>query len=119
MSPIVLRHQSEEIALNNLMQTLRARGAFRYFEWAFRSETQNVLLEGKIVAPREIFVGLNYYNPPGGNKHCLNTKIATCELKLIHQLKGKASEPEILSTQHRAAFEILTNDRSHGIEIRV
>ncbi|MBI5032597.1 MAG: hypothetical protein HZB51_18885 [Chloroflexi bacterium] len=119
MTPMVLRHRGEEIALNNLMQSFRARGAFRYFEWAFRSETHDVRLEGKIVAPREAFVGLNYSNPPGGIKHCLNTKIATCELQLIRKHNGKTSQPEILSTQHRAAFEILTDDRGHGVEIRV
>ncbi len=93
MTPIVLRHRGEEIALNSLMQTLRAHGALQYFEWRFRSETEDTLLEGTITAPRESFVGLNYYNPPGGNKHCLNTKIVTCELKLIRKHNGKASEP--------------------------
>jgi hypothetical protein len=118
MTPIVLRHRGEEIALNNLMQTLRARGSFRYFEWQFRSETQDALLEGKIAAPREAFVGLNYYNPPGGTKHCLNTKIASCELKVVRTRNGGTDPPEILTTQHRAAFEILTDDRGHGVEIR-
>jgi hypothetical protein len=75
-------------------------------------------LEGTITAPREAFVGLNYYNPPGGIKHCLNTKIASCELKVIRTRNGRADTPEILTTQHRAAFEILTDDRGHGIEIR-
>lgn len=119
MTPMVLRHRGEEIALNNLMQTLRAYGSFRYFEWAFRSETKTVRLEGSIAAPREAFVGLNYYNPPGGIKHCLNTKIAACELSLMRKHNGKTSELEILSTQHRAAFEILTDDRGHGVEIHV
>jgi hypothetical protein len=118
MTPIVLRHRGEEIALNNLMQTLRARGSFRYFEWQFRSETQDALLEGKIAAPREAFVGLNYYNQPGGTKHCLNTKIASCELKVVRTRNGGTDPPEILTTQHRAAFEILTDDRGHGVEIR-
>ena len=118
MTPIVLRHRGEEIALNNMMQTLRARGSFRYFEWHFRSETKDLLLEGRIAAPREAFVGLRYYNPPGGNKYCLNTKIASCELKVVCKRNDRAGAPEILATQHRAAFEILTDDRGHGIEIR-
>jgi hypothetical protein len=118
MTPIVLRHRGEEIALNNLLQALRAHGSFHYFEWQFRSETKDILLEGTITAPREAFVGLNYYNPPGGIKHCLNTKIASCELKVIRTRNGRADTPEILTTQHRAAFEILTDDRGHGIEIR-
>ena len=118
MTPIVLRHRGEEIALNNLIQTLRARGSFRYFEWHFRSEMKDTLLEGIITAPREAFVGLNYYNPPGGTKHCLNTKIASCELKVVRRRCGRADTPEILTTQQRAAFEILTDDRGHGVEIR-
>ena len=31
MTPIVLRHRGEEIALNNLLQALRAHGSFHYF----------------------------------------------------------------------------------------
>ncbi len=118
MTPMVLRHRGEEIILNGLMQTIRAHGSFQYFKWRFRSETKDILIDGTITAPRESFVGLNYYNPPGGSKHCLNTKIATCGLKVIHKHNGKASKPEILATEHRAAFEILTDDRGHGVEIR-
>ncbi len=78
ITPLVLRHQGEEIALNALMQTIRAKAAYSYFTWNFRSETDEVCVEATISAPREAFVGLNYYNPPGGNKHCLNSKIASC-----------------------------------------
>jgi len=115
---MVLRHRGEEIALNNLLQTLRAQGSFRYFEWSFRSETKDVLLEGTIAAPRDAFVGLNYYNPPGGTKQCLNTKIASCELKVVRKRDGRSNAPEILMSGHRAAFEILTDDRGHGVDIR-
>jgi len=118
MTPLVLRHQGEEIALNTLLQTIRARGAFRYFTWDFRSETEAVCVEGTISAPREAFVGLNYYNPPGGSKHCLNSKIASCQLKLTPKRAGKAGTTEVLYTKQRAAFEILTDDRSHGVEIK-
>jgi len=59
-------------------------------------------------------VTLNYYNPPGGNKHCLNSKIAECRLHFKDKTNGKT---DILETKHRAAFEILTNDQNHGITI--
>jgi hypothetical protein len=118
MTPLVLRHQGEEIALNALLQTIRAKGAFRYFTWDFRSETGEVCVEGTLSAPREAFVGLNYYNPPGGNKHCLNSKIASCELKLTYKGAGKPGTPEVLFAKQRAAFEILTDDWNHGVEIR-
>lgn len=115
MTLIVLRHGGQEIALNTLSQAAAARASFQYFKWDFVSETDDVCLAGTISAPREAFVGLTYRNPPGGEKHCLNTKIASCELRLTH--KG-SSETEILSTRHRAAFEILTDDRDHGVQIR-
>jgi hypothetical protein len=115
MTPIVLRHRGEEFELNALMQTIRASASFDYFTWHFHSRTGAVSLEGTISAPREAFVGLRYYNPPGGIKQCLNTKIATCELTVTRLGTNGARPVDILTTQHRAAFEILTDDHSHGI----
>jgi hypothetical protein len=73
-----------------------------------------VTIEGTISAPREAFVGLRYYNPPGGEKWCLNSKIASCRLVL----KRAGRPDEVLEAANRAAFEILTDDTSHGVEIR-
>jgi hypothetical protein len=115
MTLAVLRHEGKEFVLNSLIQSLRARGSFEYFSWNFKSETKEIALEGAISAPPEAFVGLNYYNPPGGNKYCLNTKIASCQLILQDKRTGKE---EILVTNSRAAFEILTGDRNHGVVIR-
>jgi len=112
MTLVVLRHEGKEFALNSLFQSLRAKGSFEYFSWDFKSETKEIGLEGSISAPQEAFVGLNYYNPPGGNKYCLNTNIASCQLILKDRRTGKE---EILVTSSRAAFEILTDDRNHGV----
>jgi hypothetical protein len=110
----VLRHQQKEYALTGLVQGVRAQGGFKYFTWEFKSKTNSVEIEGQISAPSHAFIGLNYYNPPGGNKHCLNSKIAACKLYFKDKGTGKT---ELLETKHRAAFEILTNDRNHGIAI--
>ncbi len=118
LTPIVLRHFGREISLNSLSQIGRAEASFSYFEWTFKSETDEISLEGTISAPREAFVGLLYRNPPGGTKECLNTKIASCDLRVTYRQPGMANKTEILSTRNRAAFEILTNDRDHGVEIR-
>ena len=117
MTPIVLRHRGEEIALNALMQTIRAQASFDYFTWHFCSRTDAVSLEGTISAPREAFVGLRYYNPPGGIKQCLNTKIAACELTVTRSGRNGTRTVDTLTTQQRTAFEILTDDHSHGIEL--
>jgi hypothetical protein len=114
ITPLVLRHRQKEYALTGLPQGLRAKGAFEYFNWEFKSETDDVAIAGVISAPREAFVGLRYRNPPGGAKHCLNSKIAACRLHVRDKRSGAS---EILETKSRAAFEILTSDADHGVAI--
>ncbi len=114
LTPMVLRHDGRQHALTATGQAFRARGEWRYFDWQFASENDEVRIEGEIRAPREAFVGLRYYNPPGGEKHCLNSKIAACEVTLAHKRGGHV---ERLTTANRAAFEILTDARDHGIKI--
>ena len=118
LTPVVLRHGGEEIRLNSMRQMFRARGSFSYFVWTFLSENSRFKVEGTISATRSAFVGLRYYNPPGGEKHCLNTKIGSCEVKVTNKQRGYESKPEILFTAHRAAFEILTDERDHGVTIQ-
>jgi hypothetical protein len=116
MTFVALRHEGEEIALGTLGQALRARGRFAYFDWEFASENSAFSIAGGIRARRGDFVGLRYDNPPGGSKHCLNTKIAACELRLVEKRRGTRRARE-LSTRNHAAFEILCDDRDHGIRI--
>jgi len=111
---LILHHNQKEYALNELMQGIKAYGRFGYFTWEFKSKTKDIEIEGEISAPSQAFIGLNYYNPPGGNKYCLNSKIAQCKLHLKDKTTG---EVETLQTKHRAAFEILTDDQNHGIPI--
>jgi hypothetical protein len=108
---IVLRHEGHEYCLNALRKSF-GRASFGYFYWDFRARSREIQIEGRISAKADDFVCLRYYNPPGGIKYCLNTKIAACQLAL--QLKGVA-ESEILETPHRAAFEILTDKTDHGL----
>jgi hypothetical protein len=115
LTPLVLRHEGEEHALRGLWQAVaRADGRFGYFHWEFRSRGPGIAVEGNMSAPKSAFVGLRYYNPPGGEKWCLNSKLASCRLLI----KRDGVPDQILETQHRAAFEILTDDLAHGIEIR-
>lgn len=118
MTPAVLRHDGREHAVNTPMQLLRSRGAFEYFSWRFSFEDEEIAAEGRIEADRGDFVGLRYANPPGGEKHCLNSKIASCRITLRHKAGAKRGQVEELATARRAAFEILTDDRGHGVAIR-
>ena len=115
ITPLVLRHGGQEYALRSIWQAVaNASGRFGYFQWKFQSGAPRLFIEGTIEAPRQAFVGLRYYNPPGGEKWCLNSKIASCRLVL----KREGQPDEVLETKNRAAFEILTDDTSHGVEIR-
>lgn len=114
ITPLVLRHGGREFALTRLSQAVRARGVFRCFEWDFATRDADVEIDGRISAPRGAFVGLAYGNPPGGIKHCLNSKIASCALTIRDRSTGKVDR---LTAKDRAAFEILTDDHSHGIAI--
>jgi hypothetical protein len=111
MTPMVLRYQGEEYRLSSLVQTLRATGKYDYFTWELASHARHVSIEATFRAQREDFVALRYPNPPGGDKTCLNSKLAGCELVL--KVSGK--KPVIMRTTRRAAFEILTDDQGHGV----
>ncbi|MFQ5352948.1 MAG: hypothetical protein ACE5D3_07735 [Candidatus Binatia bacterium] len=117
MTLLVLRHAGEQFALNGLRTSLLAHGRFDYFNWEFQSRTAEVTISGTISAGRDSFVGLNYLNPPGGSKHCLNTKIASCKLEITRRTASASHERQVLHSENRAAFEILTDDRDHGVTI--
>lgn len=110
---LVLRVGSEEYRLNTLVRSLQAKGKWRYFDWSFSAGKGDVRITGRMHARREDFVGLNYYNPPHGSHTCLNSKVAACEISL--ERKGRPAL--YLHTVHRAAFEILTDDRTHGVPV--
>lgn len=110
---VVLRDEGEEFALNGLLQAVRARGTADFFTWTIETRNPRVRIAGRIHAPASAFVGLTYQNPPGGEKTCLNTKLASAELTV--QRPGRP--PRVLVTRHRAAFEILTDRVDHDVPI--
>ena len=109
----VLRDEGQEIALNGLVQAVRASGSFDFFTWKIDTQNAQGHIHGCIHAPASAFVGLSYQNPPGGIKTCLNTKLASAEISV--RRPGRA--PRTLVTKHRAAFEILTDRVDHGVPI--
>ena len=110
---LVLRDGEEEIALNGLLQAARAHGDYDFFRWTIDSRSPQARLHGRIEAPAAAFVGLNYLNPPGGSKTCLNSKLASAEFTL--ERPGRPAKTFV--TRSRAAFEILTDRSDHGVRI--
>lgn len=119
-TPIVLRTPQGEYALNTLGQSVRAHGAFEFFNWQFASENRDVAIRGRIWAEPGDFVALTYRNPPGGVRHCLNSKLSRCEITLGYKSGSRAGQTETAHTASRAAFEILAQPTDpHGIALRV
>ncbi len=116
---LVLRHAGVEYALNSPAQLWRNRGRFEPFAWNFHAETRTVRLAGRISAPPAAWVGWTYRNPPGGVKYCLNTKLAACQLTLTHRVGSGWGPPEHLTTAHRAAFEILSDQPDARVPLQV
>ena len=100
---IVLRYKGEEFALNQPLLALKSKGSYTLNKWGFDGQNKTVRISGSIEAPSTSFVALDYSNPPGGIKTCLNSKIAHCQITL----ERTGHKPVHLLTEHRAAFEIL------------
>lgn len=117
MTVLVLRLDGEEHAFNTIGRAFRAKGEYGPspggFRWQFAAARGEVEIEGTMEAEARDFVGLPYYDPPGGTKTCLNSKIARCELKV--RRRGKLIRT--LRTGSRAAFEILTSELGHGVPV--
>ena len=77
---LVLRHHGREYALTTVATGLRAKARRRRPRWTFATGRRGARVAGRIEAPAAAFVLLEYGNPPGGVKYCLNTKLARCEL---------------------------------------
>lgn len=110
-----LRHRGRTHELVQPLQGLRAQADYGYFFWRFTHGDDRIAVTGELSAEPDAFVALNYYNPPGGTKQCLNTKIASCTLTVTDRASGRVDR---LTTDHRALFEILTDHRGHGIDVR-
>lgn len=111
MTLMTLRHKGEEFRLNTIVQSLKAKGQFDYFNWKFYSKNNEAEIEGTIFADKNDFVHLKYYNPPGGIKNCLNTKIASAKIKVRYKDSSGKFIENILETRNRAAFEILEDEK--------
>jgi hypothetical protein len=113
LTTLVLRHAGTEYSFVGLATAVRASGRYELFDWRFATGDRHRRVSGRITADPSAFVGLRYADPPGGTKHCLNTKIATAEVRIEEDDRTTQ-----LRAQSRALFEILTDDARHGIPLR-
>jgi hypothetical protein len=104
LTPLVLRHRGREHSLTALSRAVAARATIARTRWIFATTSGPVRIVGTFDAPEEAFVHLRYANPPGGFKHCHNTKLARCTLSVIDRSAGTS---ETLVSEHGGLFELL------------
>jgi len=96
-----------------MLQAVRASANVEGFSWSFRTAGRNGSIAANFEATQRDFVALRYLNPPGGDKACLNSKLARCTLKVEAPGVGTLDA----HTEHRAAFELLQDEPPAGLEL--
>lgn len=108
----VVRHGGRELRFDALRRGL-GRATLREHDWRFTLKGPDGRVEGRIWADAAAFACLRYKNPPGGDKFCLNTKLAACELE-ITPAGGPTTR---IATPHGAAFEELSDAPPPGAQV--
>jgi hypothetical protein len=103
LTALVLRLGGEDYAFNDTSALLWNKGRFADWRWTFAAASKRLRIEGEVTGDPRHFAVLQYRNPPGGSKRCLNSKIARCELRL----RFPDGRRRTLLSSCRAAFEIL------------
>ena len=113
MTLVALRVEGRELAIHSLVRAARARSRIDGLHWSFDTRAPGVRIRARFEARASAFVGLRYANPPGGEKLCLNSKLADCEL--VVEEDGRPARR--FHTAQRAAFELLGDAALPGVPI--
>lgn len=115
-----LRHRGNTYLLNEIFQSIRNQSEFsagQTLDWAITANHRDLRLRATFTAPRAAFVGLTYQNPPGGVKHCLNSKLAAVTL----DLNFADGRRERLTSRSGGLFEIVPAEptETYGIPLAI
>ena len=109
---MVLRHRGRDHVLNDPLRGAMAFARFDLEGYRFSLARGDIAVEGQITPRRSDLVVVPYLNPPGGVKHCINTKIA--EARLSVRVGHQRDE---LVAPHGAVFEMILRGNSHGLPL--
>ena len=110
---------NDPITVNGWMGMMRTTSDLDGLHWRFRGQSGNRGLEGVFHAAPERFVGVNYYDPDGRITHCLNSKVAEGELRILHRDRGIWRLHRAMRADASAALEIGVKEHTHGVQIHL
>ena len=115
LSIAALRLDGETLLFNSLPRALRANAGYRPFQWTLQTGNGDARLSISMATVADRVAALTYYNPPGGNKICLNSKLA----RVTATLSRRGKPERVLHSAHGGAFEILTDQLPAEMELQV
>jgi len=102
----VLRIGHEDHPFNALARAPLSRVRLKDLTWSFETANAHKRLSVRFESRREHVVGLRYRNPPGGERICLNSKLARVNVSL----ERRGQDPLHFQSTHGGAFEVLGED---------
>lgn len=111
--------EGTSVTINGWLEMVRTSSDLRGLRWRFRGSQGSFGLEGVFHAPAERFVGVNYEDPDGRITHCLNSKVADGELRVLRKDAGIWRLDRSYSTRASAALEIGIKNDPRGVKIHL
>ncbi len=108
-----LTHGGQTYAFNQPARLVRNHAEVEYSSWDFALAHGPNRLLGSFWTTPEQMVGLAYANPAGDLSHCLNSKIAHAELRLV--VRGDTVAQ--LRSPGKAALEVTVKEPDHGVRM--
>jgi len=113
--PLLLAGSGYRFELRDPLRVFLVKGQQRYGAWSFEAQSDDQILVGRVEAPREGFVAVEYQDSLGGPPiYCHNTLFAELELELYRRRRGPGVGWELsrrLQSGPCAAFEVCRVER--------
>lgn len=112
---LYMEYDGEPILLNRPVTMMRATTDISGLKWTFGAQNKTYRLEGSFEAPASDFIGVNYYNPDGTIVRCLNSKIASGEIRLFRD----GALIDSFTCERSAALEFGRSGDTCGVDILI
>lgn len=109
----MLVHEGRVYAFNQAVNLVRNRCELDYESWDFVCQHGPYRLLGSLWTTKDQMVGLTYHNPQGEPAHCLNSKIAHCEMRLVERGETVLR----MRSPGKAALEVTVKEPDHGVKM--